>query len=808
MRIPVWLLLSAALVVSPAAADVQRNLVARVRPPALSNSGRFQLQPGPAQRVKLGDTPPSASILTPQSIASGSRILYAPAEDDDPVYRGMIAARTGATVDYFDAATGTPSAAEFSTYDCVYTWVNTSYADPGTFGDRLADYVDAGGTVILGSFCTYRLMNALAGRIMTASYSPVYSPTGDNHYTFAGYARDGATCLYQGISDLAFGTYVRDTLALQGSGRVDGHYRDGEIAAAYRPDKKVIYINGCGATQLGEETNGAQENFANLVGNAFLCSRPASTPPASHALYASNRAGQLFWIDVTTGHGTYVGNLPTFSGARGAGEIKFNKLSGRAYVQARDGVRLLQPFDPTSGAALGPPVPDGATFSALEFVNDTLYGASIPDTCPALAGNSVLVAAAEDDDPIYRANISAQLGGRRVDYFDARLGTPTREQLQGYDAVYTWADFSFASNVLFGDRLADFVDAGGKAILGVFCTYSHGNYLDGLIMGAGYCPVVSPGGNHQAFSSYLGGGTSCIHAGVWPGSYGDLYRDSLALRGGGTQDGTYGDGEIAHAYRSDMRVIYSNGSGNTQLGGNAGWDHVIANATNCAPPQPVSKLRRLDPATGSSVVIGSTGVGAVAGLAYHAASRTLYGITGFEGRHSRLVKLNVATGAATVVGDAGFEAGSLAFGPDGYLYAGGAGLNGGYLYRLNLATGAGTRVGLTCLGNVTGLMRVEINGVGVGDDGATPTLELAGIAPNPATRGFRVSFTLPSSGTATLELVDLAGRRLERYQVGAFGAGRHTVDMGRGRRLAPGVYLVRLSQGRGTQSRKVCVISA
>ena len=110
------------------------------------------------------------------------------------------------------------------------------------------------------------------------------------------------------------------------------------------------------------------------------------------------------------------------------------------------------------------------------------------------------------------------------------------------------------------------------------------------------------------------------------------------------------DGEIAHAYRSDMRVIYSNGSGNTQLGGNAGWDHVIANATNCAPPQPVSKLRRLDPATGSSVVIGSTGVGAVAGLAYHAASRTLYGITGFEGRHSRLVKLNVATGAATVVG--------------------------------------------------------------------------------------------------------------------------------------------------------------
>src|SRR5207247_787666 len=106
-----------------------------------------------------------------------------------------------------------------------------------------------------------------------------YSPTGDNHYTFAGYARDGATCLYQGISDLAFGTYVRDTLALQGSGRVDGHYRDGEIAAAYRPDKKRLYVTGRGATRLAEGPTREQRQHA-LRARVRPGPRRRQAPPA------------------------------------------------------------------------------------------------------------------------------------------------------------------------------------------------------------------------------------------------------------------------------------------------------------------------------------------------------------------------------------------------------------------------------------------------------------------------------------------------------------------------------------------------
>src|SRR5438093_12864418 len=72
-------------------------------------------------------------------------ILYAPSDCDDPAFRAQLAALIGGPVDYFDPRLATPTAAVLSTYTCVFTWVNYSYADRILFGDRLADYVGAGG---------------------------------------------------------------------------------------------------------------------------------------------------------------------------------------------------------------------------------------------------------------------------------------------------------------------------------------------------------------------------------------------------------------------------------------------------------------------------------------------------------------------------------------------------------------------------------------------------------------------------------------------------------------------------------------
>jgi hypothetical protein len=68
-----------------------------------------------------------------------------------------------------------------------------------------------------------------------------------------------------------------------------------------------------------------------------------------------------------------------------------------------------------------------------------------------------------------------------------------------------------------------------------------------------------------------------------------------------------------------------------------------------------------------------------------------------------------------------------------------------------------------------------------------------------------VILTLPSDRAAKIELLDLAGRRIEQHEVGTLGKGRHSVRLG-GRSLPSGLYFVRLTEGTGSLLRKVCVI--
>lgn len=74
-------------------------------------------------------------------------------------------------------------------------------------------------------------------------------------------------------------------------------------------------------------------------------------------------------------------------------------------------------------------------------------------------------------------------------------------------------------------------------------------------------------------------------------------------------------------------------------------------------------------------------------------------------------------------------------------------------------------------------------------------LALAGLWPNPSPGTPTVAFTLPNALPATLELLDVTGRRLAAREVGELGAGEHLVRLDEASSLHPGIYWVQLLQG-------------
>jgi subtilisin family serine protease len=88
---------------------------------------------------------------------------------------------------------------------------------------------------------------------------------------------------------------------------------------------------------------------------------------------------------------------------------------------------------------------------------------------------------------------------------------------------------------------------------------------------------------------------------------------------------------------------------------------------------------------------------------------------------------------------------------------------------------------------------------------ASAPFALFGLQPNPAVREVRVAFSLPDDRPATLELLDLAGRRVRFQAVGSNGPGRHVISLGPTGSLPSGVYLVRLERD-GRRFVSKCVV--
>jgi flagellar hook assembly protein FlgD len=82
--------------------------------------------------------------------------------------------------------------------------------------------------------------------------------------------------------------------------------------------------------------------------------------------------------------------------------------------------------------------------------------------------------------------------------------------------------------------------------------------------------------------------------------------------------------------------------------------------------------------------------------------------------------------------------------------------------------------------------------------------------PNPFREGTNIGFSLAKPSAVTLEIYDLAGRKVRSLESGDLRAGDHLIRWdGRneaGRRVASGVYFARLQSSFGVESKSLNII--
>jgi hypothetical protein len=175
------------------------------------------------------------------STALEGNVLYMPSHPDDPSFRSEVSSFTGDACDYLDPRYQVPTMDQLRHYDMVFTWVNYAYADRDATGDLLADYVDAGGIVLLGQWCLPTAGNYLGGRIMDQNGR--YLPVTGNDYGSGTYSGDGSSWLFRDVS--SYSTPYRDNVTVRPGSRSDGTYTDGWPFAAWNRDPGfVVYAAG------------------------------------------------------------------------------------------------------------------------------------------------------------------------------------------------------------------------------------------------------------------------------------------------------------------------------------------------------------------------------------------------------------------------------------------------------------------------------------------------------------------------------------------------------------------------------------
>jgi hypothetical protein len=192
---------------------------------------------------------PLAGATAAQAEPGNLRVLLT-ANNADPAFAVTVAAEPGVgTVDAFETSSGTPSAAALATYDLVVSTGDNNYQDQALWGNRLADFINAGGAAIQFAYDNWNSAFAHpTGRFQSGGYPPFIPGPNPNTLVSLGTIVAPGSPLLAGVP--SFTTQNNVTDALSPGATLLAKWSDGRNAIAVKGNVASVTA----APQTGELT--------------------------------------------------------------------------------------------------------------------------------------------------------------------------------------------------------------------------------------------------------------------------------------------------------------------------------------------------------------------------------------------------------------------------------------------------------------------------------------------------------------------------------------------------------------------------
>jgi hypothetical protein len=201
------------------------------------------------------------------------------------------------SVDIVDCMAQTPTLQMLMPYEGIISWSNSSYQNGALLGDVFADYVDAGGGVVLAVYATSTTTanRSLTGRWSTGGYDVIVPRSGNTGGAVSlGNVLIPNHPLMAGVATLTSTQGARPTTTMLNQGQIVAEWSDGKILVAAGATTQRVDLglyppsSACTSTFWDENTDGGR-----LLSNAlrYVCGGGTPSLGTNYCTAVNNSTG-------------------------------------------------------------------------------------------------------------------------------------------------------------------------------------------------------------------------------------------------------------------------------------------------------------------------------------------------------------------------------------------------------------------------------------------------------------------------------------------------------------------------------------